>query len=231
VLYYSLKLFITAAFIITALSGLNRTAYAQEKHPDKLYPRSAEWSVDCRILSLTEETVLVMFQGKEVPYEIHRTSLLKIEYENGRQIHFNEFGQVSGEVTLASPALVEEVLNFGFIKLEGGETVILNGIDFSLPADSLELRVFREGTEYVRNLILNQTVQLQFDLQRRDEFGRLLAYVILPGGLILNAEIIKQGYCRVDRGRLLIYLEDFKLLEAEAQRENRGLWSRDSSFQ
>ncbi len=229
--YFPLKLFITASFTVFVLTGLNHTAYAQEKYPDKLYPRSAEWSVDCRILSLTEETVLVMFQRKEAPVEIHRTSLLKIEYGNGRQIHFNEFGQVSGEVTLARSALVEDVLNLGLIKLEGGEIVVLNGIDFSLPADSLEFRFFREGTDYVRNLILNQTVQLQIDLQRRDEFGRLLAYIILPGGLILNAEIIKQGYCRVDRGRLLIYLEDFKLLETEAHRENRGIWSRDSSFQ
>ncbi len=95
----------------------------------------------------------------------------------------------------------------------------------------LELRHFQEGTQYVRKLILSRTVQLQFDIQRRDEFGRILAYVILPGGSILNAEIIKRGYCRVDRGRMLIYLEDFKMLEAEAQRENRGIWSINPSYQ
>ncbi len=136
---------------------------------------------------MTDEAVIVLFQEREAPSEIHRTSLLKIEYKNGRQVIFNEFGQIAAEVTLPQPAVVADVLNPSIVKLEIGEEVVLNGVDFSLPTDSLELRHFQEDTEYVRKLIKSRTAQLQ--------------YVILPSGSIFNTEIIKRGYCRVDRGK------------------------------
>ena len=206
-------------FFASSVSG-------QERYPDKIFPRSQNWSVDCKIYRLTEKTVIVLFQGQEIPIEIQRTSLKKLEYEDGRQVIFNRFGQIEGEITLSRPVQIREVLNPGLVKLSDGEEVVLNGIDFSLPADSLGLHYFERGTNYVRSLVLRSTVQLQFDIQQRDEFGRLLAYVILPGGLILNAEIIRRGFCPLDRGRNLIYLQDFKLLEEEAKREVRGIWSK-----
>lgn len=202
-------------------------ATAQEQFKDKLYPRSENWSVDCRIYRIAENTVIVMFKGHDTPTEILRTSLKKVEFEDGRQVIFNRFGQIEGEITLSRPVQVQEVINPGFLRLADGEEIILNGIDFSLPTDSLGLYYFQRGTEYVRSLVLRTTVQLQFDIQQRDEFSRMIAYVILPGGLILNAEIIRLGFCPLDRGRNLIYLEDFKLLEQEAKREVRGIWSKD----
>ena len=198
----------------------------QETFTDKLYPRSEDWTVNCRISRITPKTVIVFFQNRETPVEVQRTYLKMIEYEDGRQIIFNQFGQIEGEITASRTVQVKEVLNPGLLRLENGEEIVLNGIDFSLPADSLELYYFYRGTEYVKSLIQNRTVQLQYDIQKRDAFGRQLVYVILPGGLILNTEIIKRGYSRLDRGRMLIYLEDFKLLEAEAKRENRGIWKK-----
>jgi hypothetical protein len=199
---------------------------AQEKYPDKIFPRSQDWSVDCKIYRLTEKTVIVLFQGQETPTEIQRTSLRQLEYEGGRQVVFNRFGQIEGEITLSRPVQIQEVLNPGLVKLSDGEEVVLNGIDFSLPTDSIGLYYFNAGTNYIRSVVLRSSVQLQFDLYQRDEFGRLTAYVILPGGMILNAEIIRRGFSPFDRGRNLIYLQDFKLLEDEAKREVRGIWSK-----
>jgi len=221
---FSPKLFFAILSIILILSA--QPVLGQELYPDKIFPRSQDWSVDCKIYRLTEKTVLVLFQGQETPLEIHRTSLKKLEYEDGRQVIFNRFGQIEGEITLSRPVQIRKVLNPGLVILTDGEEVVLNGIDFSLPVDSLSLHFFDIGTNYVRSLVLRSTVQLQFDIQQRDEFGRLLAYVILPGGLILNAEIIRRGFCPFDRGRNLIYLQDFKLLEEEAKREVRGIWSK-----
>jgi micrococcal nuclease len=43
-------------------------------------------------------------------------------------------------------------------------------------------------------MVEGKEVRLEFDWQRRDKYGRLLAYVYLPDGTFLNAELIKQGY-------------------------------------
>jgi len=220
----SSKLFISILSVILILSVIPVTA--QEQYPDKIFPRSQDWSVDCKIYRLTEKTVLVLFQGQESPIDIQRTSLKQLEYEDGRQVIFNRFGQIEGEITLSKPVEIREVLNPGLVKLSDGEEVVLNGIDFSLPTDSLSLFYFDAGISYIKSIVLRSTVQLQFDILQRDEFGRMIAYVILPGGLILNAEIIRRGFCPLDRGRNLIYLQDFKLLEDEAKREVRGIWSK-----
>jgi hypothetical protein len=212
--------------LLTAILLLvtNQRISAQEQYPDKLYPRSEKWSVNCRVLRIAEKTVIVLFPKQEKPVEIYRTSLKKIEFEDGRQISFNQYGQIEGEIIAPRTVHVKDVLNLGIVRLDNGEEVVLNGIDYSLPSDTTLLRFFYKGAEYVQSLILNQTVTLQFDLQQRDNFGRLLAYVILPGGIMLNAEIIKRGFCKADTTRFLLYLEDFKALESEAQQEKRGIW-------
>ena len=175
---------------------------------------------------MTESAVLVMFPGHDKPSEIQRGSLSKIEFDDGRQIFFNEHGQIQGEITLPQPVITEQVLNPGLLRLKGGEEVVLNGIDFRLPADSLGLHYFQMGTKYLRSIVEGKQIILHFDLVRRDEFGRYRAYGVLMDGTMINAELIKRGYCQLDRGRPLIYMEDFIELEDEAKREKRGIWSK-----
>ena len=196
----------------------------QEKFPDKIYPRTDSWSIKCKVYRMTETTVILMFPGHDNPSEVQRTSLSKIEFGDGRQVFFNKQGQIESEISIPEPVYVVKVLNPGLLRLRGGEEVVLNGIDFQLPADSLSLHYFQMGTEFLRSMVEGAQVTLQFDLQRRDEFGRFRAYVLTADGTMINAEIIKQGFCRLDRGRPLMYLDDFKALEAQAQREKRGIW-------
>jgi len=206
---------------------LSFSAQTQERFTDKLYPRSEYWSVDCRILGLTGRTVEVLFPGQDKPVEIQRTSLKKMEYEGGSQVLFNRSGQIEGEIIIPEYVRIKMVRNIGLLQLTDGREVVLNGIDFTLPADSLELHYFHQGEAYIKSTGQNRTVQLQFDLRRRDEFGRLLAYVILPDGLMLNTVLIQRGCCRVDREKPLIYLDDLKALEDEAKREKRGIWNKN----
>jgi len=213
-------------FLLLFLCAIAENALSQEKFPDKIYPRSEAWSIKCKIYRLTEKTVILMFPGHDKPSEIRRTSLKKVVFGDGREIIFNEYGQIEGEISLPLPVTVSQVLNPGLLKLRDGEEIVLNGIDFQLPADSLELFYFHTGTEFLRSMIEGKEVILFFDLQRRDEFGRYRSYVILKDGLMVNAEIIKCGFCRFDRGRPLIYFKDFILLEKEAIRNKRGIWSK-----
>lgn len=54
----------------------------------------------------------------------------------------------------------------------------------------------REATEANRKLVEGETVRLELDVQERDRYGRLLAYVYL-GDMMVNAEMVAQGYAQV----------------------------------
>jgi len=82
----------------------------------------------------------------------------------------------------------------------------------------------REALEFTRKMVEGKKVRLDFDWQRRDRYGRLLAYVYLPDGTFLNAEIIKQGYGFAYTRYPFKYLDEFKKYEREARKNNRGLW-------
>jgi len=82
-------------------------------------------------------------------------------------------------------------------------------------------------------LVGGRTVTLRFDAERRDVYGRLLAYVYLPGAgpdgqaLFVNAELARRGLART----LTIPPNDshaslFARLAARAGVRGRGLWGR-----
>ena len=83
----------------------------------------------------------------------------------------------------------------------------------------------KKATQFTKSLVQGKRVKLEFDVERRDRYGRLLAYVYLPDGKMLNAEILKEGY-----GQLytfppnLKYVDMFIKLQREARENNRGLW-------
>ncbi len=54
----------------------------------------------------------------------------------------------------------------------------------------------REAADANRKLVAGQTVRLELDVQERDKYGRLLAYVYV-GDLMVNAELVAQGYAQV----------------------------------
>jgi micrococcal nuclease len=80
-------------------------------------------------------------------------------------------------------------------------------------------------------LVGGRTVTLRFDAERRDVYGRLLAYVFLPGAgpggrpLLVNAELARRGLART----LTIppndsYAPLFARLAGRAGVRGRGLW-------
>ncbi len=66
------------------------------------------------------------------------------------------------------------------------------------------------------------TVHLEFDVQQRDRYGRLLAYVYLKDGTFANAWLVEQGYAQVMTVPPNVKYQDlFLKLQREAR---RGLW-------
>ena len=84
----------------------------------------------------------------------------------------------------------------------------------------------KRATEYVSSLVkLGVKVEIEFDVQQRDRYGRLLGYVYLPNGKMLNEEIVKAGYANVMTVPPNVKYKDRFLRAYKQARENkRGLW-------
>ena len=67
-------------------------------------------------------------------------------------------------------------------------------------------------------------MKLVWDQQRRDRHQRLLAYVYLPDGRMLNQRLISQGWARAFRKFNYRHKENFLRLQKSARAEKRGLW-------
>ena len=85
----------------------------------------------------------------------------------------------------------------------------------------------KEAKEYNRGLVEHKWVYLEFDIELRDKYGRLLAYVFVDDTFV-NAELVKQGYAQVltippNVKHTGLFLD----LEREARAAKRGLWSKE----
>jgi micrococcal nuclease len=75
-----------------------------------------------------------------------------------------------------------------------------------------------------RGLVEGRRVRLELDVQTRDRWGRLLAYVWV-GDTMINAELIRLGYAHVMTVPPNVrYQELFVKLQREAREAGRGLW-------
>lgn len=84
----------------------------------------------------------------------------------------------------------------------------------------------KEASKFTKSMVEGKKVRLEYDWQRGDKYGRLLAYIYLEDGTFLNAEIIKGGYGFAYTKFPFKYLEDFRKYEREARENNRGLWGK-----
>jgi micrococcal nuclease len=83
----------------------------------------------------------------------------------------------------------------------------------------------REAAAAMKRLVEGRRVRLERDVEERDRYGRLLAYVY-RGRLFVNAEMVRRGYAAVATFPPNVrHVETFVRLQREARAERRGLWS------
>lgn len=80
---------------------------------------------------------------------------------------------------------------------------------------------------FTKQLIGSQPVRLEADplSSNRDRYNRLLRYIYLPDGRLVNAEIIKQGYGFAYTGFPFTKSDEFLNYQKQAREQNKGLWS------
>jgi len=84
----------------------------------------------------------------------------------------------------------------------------------------------REAKNFVKGLVKpGDLLEIEFDILARDRYGRLLAYLYLSSGKMLNEEIVKAGYAQLMTiSPNLKYQERFLMAYREARENHRGLW-------
>ena len=86
----------------------------------------------------------------------------------------------------------------------------------------------KQASNYTKNLLERKVVKLEFDVSPRDKYGRLLAYVYLENGEMLNKKLLKKGYAQVATYPPNVkYVEDFKTIQKEARENKVGFWAKD----
>lgn len=124
-------------------------------------------------------------------------------------------------------AAVARVIDGDTIKLINGERVRYIGIDtpeLHHPKKPVEY-LAKEAKDFNEKLVGGKVVRLEFDVEKRDNYGRLLAYVYVDDTFV-NAELIEEGYAQL----LTIppnvkYADEFLRLQRKAREGNRGLWA------
>ena len=80
------------------------------------------------------------------------------------------------------------------------------------------------ASEYTKSMLSGKYVSLELDVQERDKYGRILAYVYLDGQMY-NKMLLKEGYAKVAIFPPNVkYVEEFKNLQEEAIKNKVGLW-------
>jgi micrococcal nuclease len=136
--------------------------------------------------------------------------------------------------------LVTRAVDGDTLKLENGERVRLIGIDTPEMHESNKLlrdahrsgqdvkeiqALGRRAYQFTKGLVEGKRVSLEFDVEKHDKYGRLLAYVYLKDGTFVNAEIVKQGFASLMTiAPNVKYADLFQKLYQEARQNQRGLW-------
>jgi len=86
----------------------------------------------------------------------------------------------------------------------------------------------KKASAYNKALVSDKTVWLEMDVEKRDKYSRLLAYVYLDpnGDAMVNAILVAQGYAQMATYPPNVkYVDLFRKLQRGAREDARGLWS------
>ncbi|MBI3584375.1 MAG: thermonuclease family protein [Nitrospinae bacterium] len=128
---------------------------------------------------------------------------------------------------------VRHIIDGDTIITTSGEKIRFLGIDApEVASEKMPAQFFSEEAKMAnKNMLDGKTIRLEFDIEKIDKYGRLLAYIFLKDGTFVNAKLIEDGdaraYCIPPNVK---YYSRFKKLEKEAIKNRKGLWSEPDSI-
>ena len=89
--------------------------------------------------------------------------------------------------------------------------------------------LYREASDYLRELLRGRRVRIEQDEEQLDRYGRILGYVYVERDgeeLFVNEEMVRRGYAEAkDYPPNTEYSVILDAAEQEAKDNNRGMWS------
>ncbi len=127
---------------------------------------------------------------------------------------------------------VIEVIDGDTIKLSNGKLLRYIGMD------TPEIRIKKggkfvyspqpfslESKDFNSKLVQGKHVKVEFDVEKKDIYGRLLGYCFVDGVLV-NSELIKKGYAVLySRPPNIKYADEFVKNQKQARAGKKGLWA------
>jgi micrococcal nuclease len=135
-------------------------------------------------------------------------------------------------------ATVTEVVDRDTINItpavNGNDEVRLIGMDTPETKDpSEEIEPYGpEASAYAVSKLSGVDIELEFDQERTDQYGRLLAYVYPAGGEMFNIDLVEEGYAQAYPYPPNTRYEDrFATAQDEARDAGLGIWGLSESQQ
>ena len=80
------------------------------------------------------------------------------------------------------------------------------------------------ASNFSKDLLTDKYVKIELDVQERDQYGRLLAYIYLDD-VMVNKLLLQEGYAKVATYPPNVkYVDDFTAIQEEARNNKKGLW-------
>lgn len=157
-------------------------------------------------------------------------------------IDINEYlsaAQTESETEIQENQITSDDILYEVVRVVDGDTFVVNyngenekvrliGVDTpeSVHPDEEKNTEFGDTvSSYSKEMLTGKQVKLEFDVDERDQYGRLLAYVYIDGQMY-NKLLLQKGYAKLATYPPNVkYVDDFKALQAEARENKVGLWT------
>ena len=165
--------------------------------------------------------------------------LIKYDFDVSKVEEEFKYKNSSMEDTTESIANIEKNGKYEVLRVIDGDTIQIsyNGIKEKLrligidtpesvhPDESRNVEFGKTASDYTKSKLEGKEVSLEFDVQERDKYGRLLAYVYLDG-IMFNKTLLKEGYAKLSTYPPNVkYVEEFTKIQEKARENKVGIWN------